>query len=130
MPLFAVDPHVASAARAVASAPSGIGVSDFAAAEFASVIARKVRVGDLDEAEARQAFSTFDNWIAAKAAPLTLLPSAVAAASSFLRRLDMTLRAPDAMHLAIVQRARASLLTFDARMIAAAQRLGIPVSRP
>jgi len=35
----------------------------------------------------------------------------VAAAAAFLRRLDLTLRTPDAPHIAIAQRIRAELLT-------------------
>lgn len=122
-----MDPHVAGVKRAIATASSGIAVSDFAAAEFASVIARRVHIGDLDEADARAAFAHFDQWVAALAVPLLLLPADVAAATAFLRRLDPALRAPDAMHLAITQRAGARLLTFDLQLAAAAHRLRVPV---
>jgi predicted nucleic acid-binding protein len=39
-------------------------VSDFAAAEFASAMARRVRTGGITPDEARVAFSTFDAWAA------------------------------------------------------------------
>src|SRR5947209_4356843 len=39
-------------------------VSDFAAAEFAAAIARRVRIGATKIADARRGFSTFDVWIA------------------------------------------------------------------
>jgi len=39
-------------------------VSDFAAAEFASAMARRVRTGGITPDEARLAFSTFDAWAA------------------------------------------------------------------
>lgn len=49
----------------------------------------------------------------------------VAIASSFLRRFDLNLRPPDALHIAIAQRLDAELATFDAGMAACAQALGI-----
>lgn len=45
----------------IAHAPDII-VSDFAAAEFASVIARRVRMGQLTRSEVRDAFAAFDIW--------------------------------------------------------------------
>lgn len=39
-------------------------VSDFAAAEFASAVARRVRTGDITSDEARRGFSAFDMWTA------------------------------------------------------------------
>jgi predicted nucleic acid-binding protein len=44
-----------------------------------------------------------------------------------LRRLDLTLRTPDALNIAIAQRAGAAMATFDARMAEAAQALGLDV---
>ena len=37
-------------------------VSDFAAAEFASAVARRVRIGDITPDEARRGCSAFDAW--------------------------------------------------------------------
>jgi hypothetical protein len=39
-------------------------VSDFAAAEFASAVARRVRTGDITSDEACRDFSAFDMWTA------------------------------------------------------------------
>src|ERR1700712_1661652 len=79
-------------------------VSDFGAAEFASAIARLLRVNLLSSDEARQVFSDFDAWVARAASRIESLPSDVRAAEAILRRLDMTLRTPDAIHIAIAQR--------------------------
>ena len=38
-------------------------VSDFAAAEFASALARSVRMAELDGASAKAAFATLDRWM-------------------------------------------------------------------
>jgi predicted nucleic acid-binding protein len=44
-----------------------------------------------------------------------------------LRRLDLTLRAPDAINIALAQRLEATLFTFDAKMAGAAKVLGVDV---
>ena len=102
-------------------------VSDFAAAELASAIARRVRMGEVVDAEARDVFATFDAWVARTAGRAETTAGDVAAAAAHLRRLDLTLRIPDALHIAIVQRIGAELLTFDERMAICARTLGVDV---
>ena len=51
----------------------------------------------------------------------------IAFAEAVLRRLDLNLRTPDAIYLAIAQRLGAELATFDIRMADCARQLGIPV---
>jgi predicted nucleic acid-binding protein len=55
-------------------------------------------------------------------------PADLAQATAWIRRLDLTLRAPDAIHIAAAQRLDASLATFDAGMAGAARRLGLAVA--
>ena len=102
-------------------------VSDFAAADLASAIARRVRTGELGADDARAVFATFDAWTARAAGRAETDAAAVAAAGAFLRRLDLTLRTPDALHIAIAQRVTAELLTFDRKMAASARALGTAV---
>ena len=45
----------------------------------------------------------------------------------YVRRFDLALRAPDALHLAIARRLDATLVTLDRRLAAAAGELGIAV---
>jgi predicted nucleic acid-binding protein len=66
-------------------------VSDFAAAEFASAIARYVRMRSIKSEDAYRTFASFDAWIA-RATTRALTTSAdVASAAAFLRRLDLPL---------------------------------------
>ena len=102
-------------------------VSDFAAAEFASAISRRVRMNRLTVDEARSAFSTFDQWITQTAQLATAASTDLLAATGFLRRLDLNLCAPDAINLAIAQRVGATLATFDEKMQTSAARLGLSV---
>jgi len=52
----------------------------------------------------------------------------VAEASSVLRRFDLVIRTPDALHLAMARRVGAELVTFDERMADAARMLGLAVT--
>lgn len=79
-------------------------VSDFAAAEFASAMARRVRTEGITPDEARLAFSTFDAWAARATRREQTKAADVSAAEAFLRRLDLNLRTPDALNIAIAQR--------------------------
>ena len=55
-------------------------------------------------------------------------PSDIASAEAYLRRLDLNLRTPDALNIAIAQRVGATLVTFDLRMAEAARTLGTAVA--
>jgi predicted nucleic acid-binding protein len=74
------------------------------------------------------AFATVDAWIARVAARVELAAADIAAAAVYLRRLDMTLRTPDALHIALTQRLGCELLTFDTTMTASARALGARVA--
>lgn len=100
-------------------------VSDFAGAEFASAIARRLRMGEITRSGARAAFATFDGWSAQAARRAEIAAGDVATAASFLRRLDLTLRTPDAMNIAMAKRLNASLFTFDEKMAVGARTLGV-----
>ncbi|HLY45903.1 MAG TPA: type II toxin-antitoxin system VapC family toxin [Stellaceae bacterium] len=110
--------------------PADLTVSDFTAAEFASAVARWVRTRELNETAARTALESFDLWLTRSAQRVEVSPADIAAATTFLRRLDLPLRTPDAIHIAIAQRLGATLVTFDRRMAASAAALGTAVAMP
>jgi predicted nucleic acid-binding protein len=122
--LFTVDTLTARADAALRERSPLLMVSDFAAAEFASAMARRVRMQIITADEARAAFSTFDAWIARTTTLISMTSADVTAAAGFLRRLDLTLRTQDALHIAIAQRVGAALFTFDQQMTSAARALG------
>ena len=101
-------------------------VSDLAAAEFASAVARRVRTGNITSDEARRGFSAFDMWTGRATLREEMVTADVRAAGAFLRRLDLSLRATDALNIAIAQRVGAALVTFDEKMEASARMLGTP----
>lgn len=104
-----------------------LAVGDLAAAEFAAVVSREVRTGGFDEAGGRDVLRTFDAWLAASAEALPTDPADLRVAVHFVRRFDLALRAPDALHIAVCHRLGVPLLTFDARQAAAARALGVAV---
>lgn len=126
VPLFVEDVFTARADAFLRKLSEQVIVSDFAAAEFASSVARKVRMHRLDPSDARTAFAAFDAWATDGASHAETGTADLAAATTFLRRLDLTLRAPDAINIAVSVRLAAPLATFDVAMRDAAERLGAP----
>lgn len=126
VPLFIDDIFTARSRAFLQSGPE-ILVSDFARAEFASVVGRAVRTGDIADAQALAVFRDFDTWAETSPAAETTAQD-VRTTEAWLRRLDLNLRAPDALNIAIAKRLGASLATFDHRMAEAALALGVEVA--
>lgn len=124
--LFTIDRFAAEADRLLGGQPYVV-ISDFAAAEFASAISRRVRMRDLTVAEAQAAFTHFDAWTAREAQRAEVTSSDIVACQMFLRRLDLPLRTADALNIAVAVRVDALLATFDKAMGEAARVLGVDV---
>src|ERR1700733_11847944 len=103
-------------------------VSDFAAAEFASAVARMTRTHEITIEAARTILNDFDIWKSRVADQPHTVSADVAVAASFIRRSDLTLRTADAINIAIAQRIGALLATFDLKMAASASALGTPIA--
>jgi predicted nucleic acid-binding protein len=104
-------------------------LSDYAAAEFASVVARRARTKELTKAGARAAFAALDQWALRATTRVETMAADVAAGSAFVRRLDLPLRMPDALNIAIARRMAATLATFDVQMASNAAVLGVAVAK-
>jgi hypothetical protein len=76
-------------------------ISDFAAAEVASALSRLVRMGQLSAANAALALSDFDIWRAATNSDAEVHAADARLAYAYVRRFDLMLQSPDAIHLAI-----------------------------
>lgn len=121
---FVNDSMSARADALVRSLSVPLLVSDFASAEFASALGRRVRMGRIGPDDAKATLSDLDAWVGGAANSVSLEAADISAASTFLRRLDLYLRTPDAIHIAIAQRVGAELATFDERMAECARALG------
>ena len=128
--LFVIDPASARAAAFLSAHPAIVVISDFGAAEFSSALARRVRMGDLTRQDGHVAFLHFDAWVARSARRQQIAAADIGMAERMLRRLDVNLRTPDAIHIALSLRMDARLVTFDRGMAAAAAALGAAVEMP
>ena len=102
-------------------------VSDFAAVEVASALSRLIRTGRLEASNGAACLSDFDVWRAAMTRPVEIHAEDVRLAGAYVRRFDLALRAPDALHIAVARRLDVALVTLDRRMVAAARELGVAV---
>jgi predicted nucleic acid-binding protein len=103
-------------------------VSDLAATEFASVVARRVRMKEISPSIAQATFAALDSWLLRSTERAETTAADVAAAAQALRRLDLPLRTADALNIAIAQRIGATLMTFDEKMAASARALSVDVA--
>ncbi len=101
-------------------------ISDFAAAEVAAALSRLVRMALLTEADASARLADFDAWRAAMSLPVDIAAADARLACVYVRRFDLRLRAPDALHLAIARRIDTTLVTLDRRLATAAREWAWP----
>jgi predicted nucleic acid-binding protein len=127
VPLFLPDPFVGRTRSFFAAGPADLMVSDLVSAEFAFVVGIRVRKKEISSANGKAAFVNFDNWTRRRTIGAETSPDDIRRAERMLRRLNLNLRAPDAIHVAIAQRLGAELATFDVKMADCAHALGVPV---
>jgi predicted nucleic acid-binding protein len=116
--------------RFIAGLPAGsLAVSHWTRVEFASLLAREVRMGGLDAVTAREVDAEFEAIVAESF--VVLVPGArdYVLARQYLGHHDSGLGAGDALHLAIAQNNRAeAFYTFDKTLLRAGRPLGLPMS--
>ena len=106
-----------------------LAVSHWTRVEFASLLAREVRMGGLEAAVAREAGSRLETII--EESFVVLLPNRddFDRAREWLSRFETGLRAGDALHLAIASnRGAEAIYSLDKVMIAAGKTLRVPTS--
>jgi predicted nucleic acid-binding protein len=125
--LFLTSANSPRISRHIRDAPVRIRLCDFALGEFASAVKRERSARRLSDAHVLDIFGAFDTWRAANVEPVSTESADVRLAASFMRRLDISLRMPDAIYIATAHRLDAPLCSFDARQVAAATALGVAV---
>jgi predicted nucleic acid-binding protein len=129
-PLLLEETTSSAVERFIAGLPAGtLAVSHWTRVEFASLLAREVRMGELDQPTAREVGEEFEAIVAESF--VVLLPSArdYTLARQYLGHHECGLRAGDALHLAIAQNNRAeAIYSFDKTLLRAGPALGLPVS--
>jgi predicted nucleic acid-binding protein len=125
LPMLIAEPGSAAVDAFMASSADDLIVSEFAAAEVASAISRLVRTKRLPADDAAARLADFDAWRAAATEDFELNAADVRLAHLYVRRFELMLRAPDALHAAICRRADLELITLDRRLSMAAEALGV-----
>jgi uncharacterized protein len=125
LPMLISEPGSAAVDTFMESATDGLVVSEFAAAEVASALSRLVRTDRLTANGARDRLADFDAWRVTAAEDVELNAADVRLAHLYVRRFELMLRAPDALHAAVCRRADLELITLDRRLATAAEALGV-----
>jgi uncharacterized protein len=117
-------------ARFMAGLPAGeLAISRWTQVEFASVLARDVRMGIIEGEQALAAEALFEEVVGESF--VVLLPGAedYDLARRYVQRYETRLRAGDALHLAIAANHRVEeVYSLDQAMVKAGRVLGLPVS--
>ena len=130
LPTLIAEPSTEAVYQYLGAIDQELLISDFAAAEVASGLSRLVRMTLLTDADVSARLADFDAWRASMSSPVDIQASDARLAYVYVRRFDLGLRAPDALHLAITRRLDLVLVTLDRRLATAARELGIAVEEP
>lgn len=127
LPTLIEEPGSLAVDAFIESAKEPLVVSEFAAAEVASALSRLVRVRLIEPDDAAARLSDFDAWRAWATIEMDFQASDMRLAQVYVRRFDLMLRTPDALHAAACRRAGHTLITLDKRLAFAAEALGVDV---
>ena len=130
LPTLVAEQASAAVDEFLRSGADDITVSDFAAAEVASALSRLVRTDRLAAIAATARLADFDAWRAGATDIADMNAHDCRLANTYVRRFDLRLRAPDALHAAICRRLGLILVTLDRRLANAARELGLRVQIP
>jgi predicted nucleic acid-binding protein len=128
VPLF-VDDDWTERAKGWAAGDPEVLVSDWVVTEFSSALSHHVRRRSLDADERNEAENALDGWLAGRVVKEPIDPDDVIAARALLHRHGK-LRAPDALHLAVVLRLGVGLVTYDGDLADAARGENVLVVTP
>ncbi len=126
--IFLAEQRSSEVARLVSASGDAVVISDLAGGEYGAAISTAVRTERLTDVQGREALQDFDAWYATNVERIELTAADVRLGASHVRRFDLALLFPDALHLALCARSNATLLTGDRRQADAAHRIGVAVT--
>jgi hypothetical protein len=130
-PLFREEPVSEHIERFLAAVPTGtLAISQWTRVEFASVIARDVRMNTIGAVTARKLVDAFDTLADDSLHVFVAVAADFDLARDFVVAFATHLRGPDALHMAIAHNNGVEeILTLDDGLIAAARTLKIKARR-
>jgi predicted nucleic acid-binding protein len=124
--LFFREPNAVELLALLEKSQDKLVVSAWTLTEMASVGALKERTGRTSPVERAAALAAFHRFVADSLTLVELDPGDFRTAAVLLDAPTLSLRAGDALHLAVARRLRAQLFTLDRRQAGAARHYGIP----
>lgn len=117
--------HSSAATLFLAQSQAPLAISSWSVTELHSALGLKVRSNAMNQAQAEAILQGFERSLAPGLLLLELEPQDFLNANACLRGWITTLRAADALHLAIASARGATLCSLDAPFVAAAKQLGL-----
>jgi uncharacterized protein len=124
------DAHSLRAKAWLAANTPDVVMSSFTLLEFSSVISKFCRFGQISSLDAGRLLQTFDLWCATRKRIVSIENADLVLANSYVRRFETSLRAPDALHLAVASRFNIPMDTFDLGLAKAGRLLGCAIIEP
>lgn len=104
--------------------PKNLAISPWVVAEFSAALSKKLRTGEIDAAYRAKALAAF-NVLIVDFVLIEVTATHFGMATAYVNHSALSLRAADALHLAIASEQGAALHTLDERLGAAGPALGI-----
>ena len=126
--LFLDEPRADAVTDLIAGTSETILSSDLLVGEFGAAIATAVRTQRLPANAGERVYEMFDAWIIGATVHVPIDPDALRTAGAWVRRHDLALLFPDAVHIALSKAAGARLITGDRQQANAATVLNVQVT--
>ena len=105
-------------------------ISPLVRAEFASLLSRKFKAKEMDEADAHRTLTALDRHLDTEALRMiSIIVTDFRQATEWIMAMKHSLRAPDAIHLAAAARHDAVFWTLDQALAKAAKWVGLKTRR-
>lgn len=130
VPLHISEPTSGTVSAVLTAAQSAFIVSTLAAGEFASSVSRRVRTKEATSDSAMMWLGAFDEWVNDATVSLRIDNADITRAAALVRRFELKLLMPDAIHIALCVRHQLVMVTLDKILAEAARTLGIEVVWP
>jgi uncharacterized protein len=127
VPLFFPEASTLAIAAVANNTANNIHISALGSGEFASAFSRRLRMGEIAHSFAQERMTIFDQWATTDCVSVPINNTDIIRAVSLVRRFDLKLLMPDAIHAALCERHLLTLVTLDERLAEACGVMGVNV---